>query len=302
MKQLAIIGYGNMGRTHARNLSKLPDQFTITGIVDISESARANAASDGFKAFATLEELFIAASVDICLIALPNDLHKEYAIACMEAGKHVICEKPVALNESELEDILSVSAKTGMVFTVDQNRRWDRDYLPIKKLYEHNSLGQLLYIDSNVQGTHGLPDNWLSKKGVGGMLLDWGVHLLDQLLYMIPSPVTSVFTHAVILDGKECEENIKVFLTFADGSHAQVQTDTRCYCKLPRWYVMYENGTAVIPDINADGLLFVKGNDISISREGYSTGSGPSRTLAPSEDVISSPLDADVNDDFIGCF
>ena len=214
----------------------------------------------------------------------------------------MICEKPVTLNTEELAAVLTASELYGKVFTVDQNRRWDRDFLLMKGLYESGELGTPIFLDSRVQGSHGLPDNWLSRRGVGGMLMDWGVHLIDQLLCMIPGDVTQVYAQLVTLPGKECEENAKVLLTFSGGQRAEIQVDTRCYCKLPRWYAMFENGTAVIPEVGGGGLIYEFGQSNGARREGYSTGSGPSRTLAPTEDVASRPLEGQVDDRYVENF
>lgn len=302
MLNLALIGYGNMGRTHTRNLLQLKEQICIYCIYDIDPVVRSKAASDGYAVCNTLEELLDDAAIHACLIAVPNNYHKEISIACLNAGKHVICEKPAMLSLDELQEVLDTAKKNNRVFTVDQNRRWDRDYLIIKKIYNDRILGQPIFIDSRVQGTHSLPDNWLSRKGVGGMILDWGVHLIDQVLIMIPSPLINIYTQTVILPGKECEENSKIYLDFLSGEKVQLQVDTRCFSKLPRWHVMFEDGTAVISDISDCGTLFIDGGCNDILRDGFYTGSGPSRTLAPSEKVLAIPLNNDVDYDYIHNF
>ena len=67
--------------------------------------------------------------VDAVILAVPNNFHKPLAVAAMHAGKHVLCEKPVMMNSRDLLEVLAVSEQTGMLFTVHQNRRWDRDFL-----------------------------------------------------------------------------------------------------------------------------------------------------------------------------
>ena len=299
MKTIAIIGCGNMGRTHIQNLKTLPEQFTLGAVYDIDPAVRQRAAADGLPVCNTLAELLTKPEVDICLIATPNDSHKDLSIACMAAGKHVICEKPVTLNPKELVEVLTAAKIYNRIFTVDQNRRWDRDFLTMKSLYQSGKYGKPIFVDSRVQGSHGMPDNWFSRKGVGGMLMDWGVHLIDQLLCMIPGKVTQVYAQMPILPGLEVEENAKVLLRFSGGEAAQIQVDTRSYCKLPRWYVMFPEATAVIPDIGGPCILYRQGEETGVVREGYFTGSGPSRTLAPSEEVVWETLDISVDDRFV---
>ena len=303
MKKIAIIGYGNMGRTHVQNLLTLPNEFEVNAIYDTDPAALQSAAAAGLPVFASLEELLMHPDIDICLIAVPNKFHKELCIDCLSAGKHVICEKPVALNTEELVEILTVARSHDRIFTVNQNRRWDKDFQLIKACYDRHELGTAIFIDSRVQGSHSLPDNWLSKKEAGGgMLMDWGVHLIDQLLFMIPGTVTRVYAQAMILSGRECEENIKILLSFSTGEEVQIQVDTQCYWRLPRWHVMFENATAVIQNIGESGILFQPGLPSGIKKDEYKIGSGPSRTMTPSEEIFSSPLDEAVDACFVENF
>ena len=122
--KLAAIGYGGMGSYHLEHL--LPtekDLFEIVGIYDIKDDRRTLATQKGLKAYQDRSELLSDPSIDCVLIATPNDSHKEIAIAALEAGKHVVCEKPVAMNAAELRDIMAVAEKTGKIFMVHQNRR-----------------------------------------------------------------------------------------------------------------------------------------------------------------------------------
>ena len=98
-------------------------------------------------------------SVDLVTVAVPNDCHKDIVIRALEAGKNVICEKPVALNSEELEEMIAASDRTGKLFTVHQNRRWDTDMLRIKALYNKGELGQVVSIESRIHGSRGISIN-----------------------------------------------------------------------------------------------------------------------------------------------
>lgn len=175
----AIIGYGGMGSYHVQEL--MPSSFAkVVGIYDIAAAAQERASADGLHVYATLDELLTDDAVEAVLIATPNDVHKELSIVALRAGKQVICEKPVAINVGELDDILAVAAETGNVFMVHQNRRWDPDFLVIRDLYQNGAIGELVQIESRVHGANGIPGDWREQaKHGGGMLLDWGVHLID---------------------------------------------------------------------------------------------------------------------------
>ena len=103
MKKLkvTIIGYGGMGSFHAKLIQANPE-VEVHGIFDILESRQQAGEADGYSAYVSLEEALDDETVDAILIATPNDVHKEIAVQALEAGKHLICEKPVTLNSEEL--------------------------------------------------------------------------------------------------------------------------------------------------------------------------------------------------------
>ena len=179
-----LIGYGGMGRWHTEILSNVPEAV-IGGIYDIKEEKREEAKEKGFFVYETEEAMLADPDIDVVLIATPNDCHKPIAIRAMHAGKNVISEKPVTLSSADLLEMENASKETGKLLTVHQNRRWDDDFLIIKKLVEEQKLGHVFRIESRVHGSRGIPGDWRKEKvHGGGMVLDWGVHLLDQILYM----------------------------------------------------------------------------------------------------------------------
>lgn len=152
---LAVIGYGGMGSWHCQNVAEKIPQIQVKGIWDIREEARDKAKENDLYPYSSLEELLQDEEVDLVTIAVPNNFHKDLAIACLRAGKNVVCEKPVTLNAKELEEIIAVSKETGKLFSVHQNRRWDKDYRIIRKIIEDGKLGTPYFIESRVQGSRG---------------------------------------------------------------------------------------------------------------------------------------------------
>ena len=185
---LGIVGYGGMGSWHG-NIVKDIDGLTVKGVYDIKPERGEIAKERGFQSYHSLEELLSDEEIDIVLVSTPNDLHKPIAIQAMRAGKNVVSEKPVTLSSADLAEMIRVSEETGVLFTVHQNRRWDEDFLTMKKIYDENLLGGVFRIESRVHGSRGIPGDWRQEKEHGGgMVLDWGVHLLDQILEHIPAP------------------------------------------------------------------------------------------------------------------
>lgn len=277
----ALIGYGGMGRWHVEKLRTLPE-FEIAGIYDILPERREAAVKDGLTAYNSLESLLADASVELVTIATPNDLHRPIAIQAMAAGKHVISEKPVTLSSRDLQAMIDASRKYGRIFSVHQNRRWDEDFLIIKQIYEQNSLGRVFNIESRVHGSRGVPGDWRNTwlQG-GGMILDWGVHMLDQLLMLVDEPVVSTFCTVSHVTNDEVDDGFKAIITFGNGLTAQVEVGTSNFINLPRWYMQGENGTAVIHDWALNGEI-VKVSDWE-KRDAVPvvTAAGLTKTMAP---------------------
>ena len=162
-----LIGYGGMGRWHTEILSNVPE-IEIGGIYDIKEEKRIEAKEKGFSVYGSEEEMLSDPDIDVVLIATPNDCHKPIAIRAMHAGKNVISEKPVTLSSSDLQEMENVAKETGKFLTVHQNRRWDDDFLIIRKLVEEQKLGHVFRIESRVHGSRGIPGDWRKEKIHGG--------------------------------------------------------------------------------------------------------------------------------------
>ncbi|HPJ00888.1 MAG TPA: Gfo/Idh/MocA family oxidoreductase, partial [Enterococcus sp.] len=146
-----IIGYGGMGSYHAHTLMPAEkEKINLLGVYDVLEKRRQVAAEKGLTAYARFEDVLTDKNVEAILIATPNDSHKELAIRGLQAGKKVICEKPVAMNVAELDEILAVAKETGQTFMVHQNRRWDPDFLVVRDLYQNQQIGEVFQLESRV--------------------------------------------------------------------------------------------------------------------------------------------------------
>ena len=285
---LAIIGYGGMGAYHAENLRKFAEgesafPIGVAGVYDI-DPARAEAARGvGLRTYASAEEIWADKSVGAVLLAVPNDLHAPYAYAAAEAGKHILCEKPVAMSSAEAEKMYAAAEKAGVLFEVHQNRRWDDDFLTVRKLAESGVIGSVYKIESRVTGGNGIPGGWRKKRAQGGgMLLDWGVHLIDQMLQMIPSPVESLYCEFSHIYGEEVDDGCDISVHFENGVNYRVVVSTDCFRSLPRWQVYGTEGTATVADWDLSGgvtrILTREG-----AKHGIRAGNGFTRTMAPRE-------------------
>ncbi len=281
---LAIIGFGGMGVWHYENISAKIPGISVKGIYDIRKDACEKAIENNLIVYSSLDELLKDKQIDIVTIAVPNNFHKEYAITCLLAGKHVICEKPVTMNAEELEDIIKVSQQCQKLFSIHQNRRWDKDFVIVKEILEQNLIGEPYFIESRVQGSRGAMHGWRGYKvNGGGMVLDWGVHLLDQLMMLIDSPVISVGSHLFSIFSNEVDDNIKILIRFENKVSAVLEMATNCFINHPRWHVSCTDGTAVVDNWSCEGRIVQLNTDEKMewADDIVYTEAGPTRTMAP---------------------
>lgn len=284
---LGIVGYGGMGSWHG-NIVKDIDGLIVKGVYDIKPERGELAKERGFLSYHSLEELLSDEEIDIVLVSTPNDLHKPIAIQAMRAGKNVVSEKPVTLSSADLAEMIRVSEETGVLFTVHQNRRWDEDFLTIKKIYDENLLGGVFRIESRVHGSRGIPGDWRQEKEHGGgMVLDWGVHLLDQILMMIPGRLTRVYATLTNVTNTLVDDGFTAELTFECGIQALVEVGTSNFISLPRWYMLGQDGTAVIEDWDLSGRIVRAVGCDEKDITPVITAAGLTKTMAPRrEDTI----------------
>ncbi len=163
---LAIVGFGGMAGWHYDLIEKL-ENLSVSGIWDIKEERREYARSRQIPVYESLENLLADETVDLVLVATPNDVHKSIAIAAMAAGKNVVSEKPVTLCSEDLQEMIKASETYGKFLTVHQNRRWDEDFLTVKKLMDEGTLGEIYRLESRVHGSRGIPGDWRQEKEHG---------------------------------------------------------------------------------------------------------------------------------------
>ncbi len=280
----AVIGYGGMGKWHTEKMMRdMSERMELVGIYDIKEERCKLAQENGIHVFSSREELLNDERIDFVVVATPNDLHKEIAIDAMEAGKSVMSEKPVTMSSEMLEEMIAASNRTGKLFTVHQNRRYDPDYLTIKKIYEDNTLGKLFNIESRVCGSRGIPGDWRQKKAQGGgMILDWGIHTLDQILMLFDDKkLLSVYNQVTNITNDEVDDGFSCELRYEGDLTVHLYVGTSNFIDLPRWYMQGENGTAIIKDWDNNGEIVMVSDWENRDAVPIKAGVGLTKTMAP---------------------
>jgi predicted dehydrogenase len=302
---IAIIGFGGMGEAHYHKINSFNtannEKLIVTGIFDIDKNKKDTAKYYKLHYYNNIIELLEDKNVDSVIIATPNDSHFEYVIQCAKHNKNIICEKPIAMNVDEINQMYNESEKNNVIFEVHQNRRWDSDYLIIKKAIQENLLGNISVIESSVTGSNGIPGNWRKKTAYGGgMMFDWGVHLIDQILLLNLGDIESIFCDYSYFYNEEVEDGFKLFLKYKNNIKVIITVDTNSFKNLSRWRISGENGGMEIKDWDLNGGITIVKNRFDKNLKGITAGNGFTKTMGiRSEETIKQlPLKKPENQDF----
>jgi scyllo-inositol 2-dehydrogenase (NADP+) len=216
---VGLVGFGLSGRYfHAPFLAVNP-KFQLSKIA----SNRPDAVREfdaSIEWVATPDELFADPAIDLVFICSPNDTHVAYARLALEAGKHVVIEKPFALSEAEAIHLLALAQQQGKIATAYQNRRWDSDFLTIKRLLAGGALGTLLDYECLYNRFSPVLSNagsWKEKPGAGrGSLYNLGPHLLDQALHLFGQPETVQATIRIVRPNSHVPDYFAINLGYSD--------------------------------------------------------------------------------------
>ena len=284
-KNVTVIGYGGQGGWHAGH-AQSSDVVSLLGIYDIDEKKRELARSRGIQAYESFEAAISDPACDIIVCATPNDVHKDIVIKALKAGKNVICEKPVDMSVAALDEMLAACKESGKKFTVHQNRRWDVDFLAMKKIINDGDIGEVIRIESRIHGSRGIPSDWRCHKPYGGgMILDWGVHLIDQMLQLIPEKIVKVSCDITNITTDEVDDGFRLNLYFESGKTAYVEVGTYNFIALPRFYMQCKDGSAKIEDWrkNAEVAKCLAWHESDVVP--VQTAAGITKTMAPRDEI-----------------
>ncbi|HET9655870.1 MAG TPA: Gfo/Idh/MocA family oxidoreductase [Kineosporiaceae bacterium] len=247
--RVGLLGYGAIGHEHSRAVAEVPG-LELAAVADLS-AARLDAArrhSPGIRTHADAEALVADPGVDLVVVSTPPNTHAAWARSVLEAGKHVVVEKPFAIRTAEADEVLALARDRGRVALVYQNRRFDPDHLAIRRAVRAGRLGELFHLEAFVGG-FGHPCNLWHSDAVasGGAFYDWGAHVLDQVLDLVDQDVEQVTaaTHKLRWFDVSNADHSRVTVRFTGGAEATfVYSDLAAALK-PRWYLLGTCGALV---------------------------------------------------------
>jgi predicted dehydrogenase len=187
--KVGIVGFGYASATFHAPLIRATPGLSLAAVAS-SAPERVHQALPGVAVCATAAELYARPDIDLVVIATPNDTHFPLARAALEAGKHVVVDKPFVLDTAEALALIELAEQTSLHLSVFHNRRWDGDFLTVRKLLDEGALGRIVHFESHFDRYRPVGKNRWRESGVAGAGLwyDLGPHLLDQALQLFGKP------------------------------------------------------------------------------------------------------------------
>lgn len=269
---IGILGYApSVGQIHGLGAANTPG-LSLRAVCDLNPDRLDQARRDfpDVKAYETAESFTEEAEVDLVIIATPPNTHTQLSLQMMRAGKHVVCEKPLALNSRETEALMEMAAKLNVHLSCHQNRRWDPYYLAIKQSLADGLIGDLFYMESFVGGFHHPCGYWHSHAPVsGGASYDWGAHYLDWAVSLIPERVESVVgtRHKRVWKDVTNADQERIQIRFTGGKEAEFMHSDIAAARKPKWFLLGTEGAIVghwrdVTSHEIDPVVYYRRHDI----------------------------------------
>jgi len=212
-----LIGYGLSGRVFHAPFIELPDDFELTRVNSRNPEA-VHQRYPNTEITDDSDSVLGADDLDLVVITAPNHLHFPLARAALEAGKHVLLEKPAVTRLEQMETLSELAERKNRVITVYQNRRYDGDFRHLKQLIDNQDLGQIKHLDSRFDRFRPTPQQrWREQPGEGtGIFWDLGPHLIDQALALFGPPEAMTANLKILRPGGQTVDWFDLQLHYAD--------------------------------------------------------------------------------------
>ncbi len=247
---VGLLGYSpSVGQSHGLGVQHT-NGLSLQAVCDLNPERLVRARQDfpHVKTHETTEALGGNTDVEVVIVTTPPDTHAELCRQMMEAGKHVVCEKPLVLTQKEANTLVEMAKQQHVHLSCHQNRRWDVDFLAIEQAVTEGLIGDLFYLEAFVGGFVHPCGYWHSHAAVsGGTSYDWGAHYLDWVVSLIPDPVESVVgtRHKRVWHDVTNADQERIQIRFSGGQEADFMHSDVAAFRKPKWYLLGTEGAIV---------------------------------------------------------
>lgn len=239
-----------MGRLHAQQMNAAGMETVAACDKDPARMEAAANDFEGIRTYTSIDDLLADTEVDLCVVVLPHNQHAPVAIKCLEAGKHVVVEKPLCTSVAEADAMLEAAKKNNLMLTAFHNRRWDGDFVTIRDLIREGAIGEVFHIEACMAG-FGEPGTWWrsDKKISGGALFDWGAHIVDWIQHFVTDDISGVdgYFHKRRWNSRTNEDHTELVIRFKTGKTAQVEISSLAAVGKAKWRILGTHGAIVQP-------------------------------------------------------
>jgi len=242
--RVGVAGLGRSGwNIHVRTIRSLPERFRVVAVADADESRRRQAEETlGCRSYADPADLIADDGVDLLVVSTFNRLHTEHAIAGLQAGRDVLCEKPFALTVADLDRTIAAAERAGRLVVPFQNRRYEALFRKVLEVVRSGVLGEILQVRIAWQ-SFGRRWDWQTRTDYGaGALANNGPHLLDHAAHFIGEGEMEIYCDLRNgLSSGDGEDHAKIVVKTANGPTVDLELTSCAAYSLDRWQIM---GTA----------------------------------------------------------
>ena len=258
----SVIGYGFAGKSFHSYLVTLVPELELHSIASRDAATRERIVAErGCKAVETITDVCNDPDVDLVILATPTAVHADQAIAALNAGKHVVVDKPLTLTMAETDRMIAAAEANNRILSVFQNRRFDGDYLTCREVIENGSIGDVRWLEMAWQG-FGPVTGWRADAAQGGgRYWDLGAHLVDQALQFFPEPVASVYARrSYDYADSDTDSEATIIITFEGGRTAVCDLSGNTAYSKPRFCLHGATGTFVKYGVDPQELAMIAGS------------------------------------------
>jgi scyllo-inositol 2-dehydrogenase (NADP+) len=245
MMDVGLVGFGLAGRCfHAPVIRAVPG-LRLAAILQRSGDSASRLFPDT-PVFRTLDDLLAMASLQLIVIATPNQWHFPLAQRCLEAGRHVVVDKPFTTTVAEARDLIALAGKVNRILTVYHDRRFDADFQGLRKVVASGELGRILRFESTYDRYRPAPKPgaWREQPGPGsGVFFDLAPHLLDQSFILLGTPEAITADIRTERAGFSTDDAFDLLLHYPQGSRALLRATMLAAWPRPSTVVLAQNGS-----------------------------------------------------------